>query len=313
MEFIGVPFDLCGHTLGSRLGPSAVRLAGLAESLTALREAVFDKPDVEVPLTSTQGPGLKHFDAAWEVYGRLFDRVAESLAANRTPLVIGGDHSISIASVSAALAKYGADLGLFWIDAHADLNTPDTSPSGNLHGMSVAALLSEPTTITGAGKEQWERLCGLSGHPLNPVHAGWIGLRDVDWGEAARIKEKAGYASTMNQIDRNGIVSEMERWHRAMVDSGVKYLWLSFDVDVLDPFLAPGTGTAVRGGLTYREMHLMAEMLHEFLSEKKYELIGLDLVETNPLNDTNNATAKVAVEFIGSLFGKTILGAPKPS
>lgn len=312
MELIGVPFDLCGHTLGSRLGPSAVRLAGLTQSLISLGEQVHDQPDIQVDLNPGTSCGLKHFSNAIQAYERLFDRVANSLAAQRTPLVIGGDHSISIASVSAALAKYGPDLGLFWIDAHADLNTPDTSPSGNLHGMSVAALMSEATTVDGIARDQWEQLCAMSTHPLNPVHAGWIGLRDVDWGEADRIKAKAGFASTMNQIDRFGIVAEMERWHKAMVDSGVKYLWLSFDVDVLDPFLAPGTGTAVRGGLTYREMHLMAEMLFEFLQEGKYQLVGLDLVETNPLNDTNNATAKVAVEFIGSLFGKTILGGKRP-
>src|SRR5262249_8102373 len=151
----------------------------------------------------------------------------------RTPLVIGGDHSISIASVAAALERYGSDLGLFWIDAHADLNTPDTSPSGNLHGMSVAALLNESTKATGLVREQWETLCRLNPNPLNPCHSGWIGLRDVDWGEAERVHLKAGFASTMNQIDRHGIVAEMERWHRSMVDSGMKYLWLSFDVDVL--------------------------------------------------------------------------------
>lgn len=187
--------------------------------------------------------------------------------------------------------------------------------------MSVGALLSEPTTAAGIAAapwatqcnpelaaSQWSHLCGLSSHPLNPKHAGWLGLRDVDPGEAARIKSLAGYSSTMNQIDRDGIVKEMERWNDWMVREEIKHLWISFDVDVLDPILAPGTGTAVRGGLTYREMHLMAEMLSEFLSRGKYGLVGLDVVETNPLNDTHNSTATVAVEFIGSLFGKTILG-----
>lgn len=311
MELIGVPFDLCGRQLGSRLGPGAIRIAGLRESLLALREEVVDNDDIQVPalLPNEPGPGLKHFDAGYAVFQKLFDRVTAALDAHRIPLVLGGDHSISIGSVSAALAKYGANLGLFWIDAHADLNTPDTSPSGNIHGMSVAALLSEESPATkGLAADHWEKLCALSQTPLNPKHAGWLGLRDVDTGEANRIKEKAGYYSTMNQVDRNGIVHQMEEWNDWMVREGVKYLWLSFDVDVLDPNLAPGTGTAVRGGLTYREMHLMAEMLSEFLDRKNYELVGLDVVETNPLNDTNNATAKVAVEFIDSLFGKTILG-----
>lgn len=313
MELIGVPFDLCGHTMGSRLGPAAVRLAGLAESMGQIGETVADPGDVKVSLRNGGSTsGISHFSAAFATYKNVAARVRESLDKGRTPLVIGGDHSISIASVSAALNKYRGDLGLFWIDAHADLNTPDTSPSGNLHGMSVAALLGEPTAAKGETRAQWDRLCRMSETPLNPAHAGWLGLRDVDWGEAKRIRELAGYASTMNQIDRQGIVAEMERWHRWMIETKVKYLWLSFDVDVLDPILAPGTGTAVRGGLTYREMHLMAEMLCEFLAEKNYQLVGLDVVETNPLNDTNNATAKVAVEFIGSLFGKTILGRKPP-
>lgn len=310
MELIGVPFDLCGRQLGSRLGPGAVRIAGLQESMRAISEEVVDFDDIPIPalLTTEVGPGLKHFDAAFAVYEKLFKRVTSAIDAGRKPLVIGGDHSISIGSVSAALAKYGKDLGLFWIDAHADLNTPDTSPSGNLHGMAVGALLSEKADIDGLRAEQWDKLCNLSGTPLNPAHAGWLGLRDVDFGEAQRIKSKAGYSATMYQLDRHGIVREMERWHEWMVREEIKHLWLSFDVDVLDPHLAPGTGTAVRGGLTYREMHLLAEMLHEFLGQGHYSLVGLDVVETNPLNDTNNATAKVAVEFIGSLFGKTILG-----
>jgi len=310
MELIGVPFDLCGRQLGSRLGPGAVRIAGLQESMRAIREDVIDFDDIDIPasMPTEPGPGIRHFDAAYAVYQKLFARVTSALDAQRTPLVIGGDHSISIGSVSAALARYGSDLGLFWIDAHADLNTPDTSPSGNLHGMSVGALLSEPATVDPLRSSQWDKLCALSQTPLNPKHAGWLGLRDVDPGEAHRIKTKAGYWSTMNDIDRQGLVQQMDNWHDWMVREGIKHLWVSFDVDVLDPNLAPGTGTAVRGGLTYREMHLLAEMLYEFLGKGAYELVGLDIVETNPLNDTNNATAKVAVEFISSLFGKTILG-----
>lgn len=235
--------------------------------------------------------------------------VDSSISNQRIPLVVGGDHSISIGSVSAALNHFGDDMALIWVDAHADLNTPDTSPSGNIHGMTIGALMSEPTTVKGIQGDQWERLCELSKSPLKPQNAGWIGLRSVDRGESDRLKRPGtGYVSTMNDIDRQGLVFEVERMHKWLLAMKCKRVWLSFDVDVLDPILAPGTGTAVRGGLSYREMHLLAEVFHEYLAVGNYQLAGMDVVEINPLVDSYNATAKVAVEFIGSLFGKTILG-----
>ncbi len=305
-----MPFDYCGYRPGSRLGPAALRLAELDATVRGLGFDFEDRGDVRVPFPTKSDRTLKQFAPLIQTLKRLMSEVDRSLLNHRIPLVVGGDHSISIGSVSAALNYFGDDLALVWVDAHADLNTPDTSPSGNIHGMTIGALMSEPTSIRGIAGDQWERLCDLSRTPLNPKNAGWIGLRSVDVGESKRLKRKeTGYVSTMNDIDRRGLVFEVERMHKWLLSTKCQRVWLSFDVDVLDPILAPGTGTAVRGGLSYREMHLLAEVFHEYLSEKKYRLAGLDVVEINPLVDTYNATAKVAVEFVGSLFGKTILGA----
>lgn len=311
MEIVGVPFDLCGFRPGSRLGPAAVRLAGLGESLEGMGFTVVDRGDVPVPHVQEKfhEPGLKHFRAAKAMYSELFERVSASLQAGRRPIVIGGDHSLSIASVGAALNHHGSEMALLWVDAHADLNTPDTSPSGNLHGMPLGCLMHEPSAEE---PEQWRELQTLfAPKPLRADRTGWLGLRDLDTGERQRLAHfPREYATTMSDIDRVGILAEVQRFDAWMRGTGARHFWLSFDVDVLDPFLAPGTGTAVRGGLTYREMHLLGEVLHESMQadDCPYSLVGMDIVETNPLFDNYNATAKVAVEFVGSLFGKTILG-----
>jgi arginase len=311
MEIVGVPFDLCGFRLGSRLGPAAVRLAELSVALESMGFTVVDKGDVTVPHYQEKfhEPGLKHFGSACAMYEDLFNRVTSALNAGRRPIVIGGDHSLSIGSVGAALNHYGSEMALLWVDAHADLNTPDTSPSGNLHGMPLGCLMHEPSE---EHSEQWTELQRrFVPKPLKPERTGWLGLRDLDMGERQRLaKFPREYAATMSDIDRQGILAEVRRFDAWLRASGVKHFWMSFDVDVLDPFLAPGTGTAVRGGLTYREMHLLGEVLHELMhgEDCPYTLVGMDIVETNPLFDNFNATAKVAVEFVGSLFGKTILG-----
>lgn len=316
MELVGVPFDLCGARLGSRLGPAAVRLAGLSETLRELGFTVTDRGDVQFPpihenpvWVVAQGGGLKHYDAAVEACSALYDRVLDTLNGGRKPLVIGGDHSVSIGSVGAALTHYGSEMAVLWVDAHADLNTPDTSPSGNMHGMTLGCLLHEETTICA---DQWSELRKrFVPNALRADRVGWLGIRDLDAGEKGFIaKFPREYTATMSDIDRRGLMAEIDAFDQWMRKTGAKHLWMSFDVDVLDPFLAPGTGTAVRGGLTYREMHLLGERMCELLAHEDcpYELVGLDVVETNPLFDTYNATAKVAVEFIASLFGKTILG-----
>lgn len=309
MEIIGAPFDLCGHTLGSRLGPAAVRLAGITETLTGRGLNVVDSGDISVDLSSQKGDGLKYFNQAQAAYRELFKRTEAALQAGRMPLMIGGDHSLSIGSIGAALKHYEGDLAVLWIDAHVDINTPDTSPSGNLHGMPLACLMNLPTSEQGLQGEQWKALTDEFGqYPLRPERTAWFGLRDVDEGEAARLRAiPHEYTATMSDIDRKGLLSEMERFNQWLSNSNAKNLWISFDVDSLDPFLAPGTGTAVRGGLTYREMHLLAETLYIFLKAGNYRLVGLDVVEVNPILDNSNVTAKTAVEWLASLFGKTIL------
>ncbi len=311
MELLGVPFDLCGYRPGARLGPAAMRLAGLQEAMAAIGHEVIDQGDIQV-LGPDHEPGLRNFNAAHHAYAQIFARVSSALRSQRVPIVIGGDHSLSIGSVGAAVNHFEGDVALLWIDAHADLNSPGTSPSGNLHGMPLACLMHSPSEVEGPADAQWKQLQrDFAPHRLQPERVGWIGLRDVDYGERKRLATMGhDYVSTMYDIDRHGLVSEIARFDAWLRQSGARHLWISFDVDSLDPFLAPGTGTAVRGGLTYREMHLLGEMLCELrdANDCPYKLVGLDVVETNPLFDSNNATAKTGVEWICSVFGKTILG-----
>lgn len=313
LELLGVPFDLCGRRRGSALGPAAIRQAGLEETLTALGLSVTDVGDLPCAVKPISEDGIRHFHAAYALATTLKTRVSRSIESGHVPLVIGGDHSLSMGSVAGALAQNGSDLAVLWIDAHADLNTPGTSPSGNLHGMPLSVALGRPAgAVSATIDEQWSRLVGqlVPTETLKPARVGWIGLRDVDPSEKAAIEGLEGcFATTMQDVDRFGVervVTAFDRWIRS---SAATRLWISFDVDVLDPILAPGTGTAVRGGLSYREAHLVAELLHDllFAPDCPYRLAGLDLVETNPLVDTFNSTALVAVEWIGSLFGKTIL------
>lgn len=281
--------------------------------LETLGKTVADHGNLTVGKEGTEPNGLRNFLPALQVYVALKQRVAESISRKALPLMLGGDHSNSIGSVSAALEAYGDDLAVIWIDAHADVNTPRTSPSGNLHGMPMAALLGMSSGVHGLPDLQWQDVLDkvVPKKRLQSEKAAWFGLRDVDGGERTHYAMLAGeYTATMYDIDRYGIIECLKRFDSWLRNSGAQKLWISFDVDSLDPNLAPGTGTAVRGGLTYREMHLMGEFLSELLDapDCPYSLAGLDVVEINPIFDNNNATARTAVEWIGSLFGKTILG-----
>lgn len=315
IDLIGAPFDLCGRRAGSRLGPAALRLANLAGSLAEAGQSVEDLGDIPIPESGGESAGLKGFEAALETYRALKEAVADCLQARRFPMVLGGDHSLAIGSVSGALEAFGEDLAVLWVDAHVDINTPGTSRSGNLHGMPVAALMGFGSGVDGLIDEQWSALTHeiVPSAPVGADRMAWIGLRDADRGEREALRELPdSLPTTMQDIDRFGVdrvVREVDAWLRR---SGATRLWISFDVDVLDPILAPGTGTAVRGGLSYREAHLSAELLRDHLDAPgcPYRLVGLDLVETNPLYDSHNETAQLAVEWIASLFGKTILGAP---
>lgn len=308
IDIIGAAFDLCGYAEGSRLGPAAIRLAGLQAELEKLGLKSRDRGDVVGPGPYTDEDGMRNFPPLLATVRGLRERTREALQDDSLPLVLGGEHTLAVGCVSAALDFFGGDLAVLWIDAHADINTPGSSETGNLHGMPLAALAGMSSGVDGTPDREWNKLLqALGTTKLDPTRIAWCGLRDVDSAERERLN---GFAASMHFIDRHGIerfVDDLDAWLKKI---SAKRLWISFDVDALDPILAPGTGTAVRGGLTYREGHLLAELLHEALHtpDCPYKLAGVDLVEVNPLQDTNNATAKVAVEWVASLFGKTILG-----
>lgn len=304
IEGIGVPFDLCGARTGSRLGPAAVRLAGLEAAFDELQVDFAWGGDLAVPETSSPV-----FDQLLACVQQLRQRTEQVLAAGATPLIVGGDHSIAMGSVSACLNRFGERMAVLWIDAHSDVNTPATSTTGRFHGMPIAALSAMPS----GDNADWGRLLDALGPTrLQMERMAWLGLRDVDPPERKLIRDHPEcMATTMAHVDRYGLLWELRRldgWLRA---SGATHLWVSFDVDSLDPILAPGTGTAVTGGFSYREGHLIAETLYEMLNADgcPYQLAGVDVVEVNPLVDMHNQTAKMAVQWVGSLFGKSILGA----
>lgn len=295
--------------LGSRLGPAAVRLAGLRSALEATGVEVRDAADPTLAFEPTHEPGIRNFSVLMEALRATKDGVLRAYEAGAFPLVLGGEHTLSAASVAAALEETEGDLAVLWIDAHADVNTPGSSETGNVHGMPIAALAGLPSeTEDELQNAHWNQLLDLTGpHRLALSTTAWFGLRDVDPAERPRL---AGLPITMHDVDRHGVEASARRVFDWLCGTGRSNLWISFDVDALDPILAPGTGTAVRGGLSYREAHLLAELLSENLTgaDCPVRLVGLDVMETNPIVDANNGTATVAVEWIASLFGKRILG-----
>jgi arginase len=314
VEAIGVPFDLCGKRMGSRLGPAALRLAGLEEAFDELKVDFAwggDLKSCSEDLEKTRD--LEEFDPLQNCIAELKKRTDASLKIGYTPLVIGGDHAIVMGSIAAGLNHFGEKMALLWIDAHADVNTPGTSTTGNIHGMPVAALLGLDSGVEDERKAMWDGLLQTLGpNRLKMEHMAWLGLRDVDPPERSLIRDSDQcLASTMYEVDRYGLIWELRRLDVWMRAQGATHLWISFDVDAMDPILAPGTGTTVTGGFSYREAHLIAEVLYEMLTAENcpYQLAGIDVVEINPLFDKNNETAKMAAQWIGSLFGKSILGA----
>jgi len=223
-------------------------------------------------------------------------KVEKIMSRGRFPLVLGGDHSIAVGTVSgiAAVARrQGKKPGLLWVDAHGDINTPDSSPSGNIHGMPVAALLGYgPAELTGIGGKF---------RKLDPANVALVGIRSLDEGEKRRLKETGVQVHTMSDIDRHGIHRVMKK-ALARVTNGTDYVHVSFDLDAVDPTVAPGVGTPVKGGLDYREAHLIMELLHD-----SGVMTSLEMVEVNPILDQGNASAMFAVELVQSAFGKKIL------
>jgi arginase len=300
IRIIGVPLDMGASRRGVDMGPSAVRVAGLEARLEALGHHVVDGGNirVEVAETRTPGSGNAHYlSEIAESCTRTAEAVLAALDAGMTPLVLGGDHSLAAGSVSGVAEFYrrrGQKIGVLWIDAHADLNTPDTSPSGNVHGMPLAALM-------GLGPEPLANLLGFS-PKIAPENTVLIGVRDIDTAERENIR-RAGIAEvyTMRDIDERGMRAVMEEALRAAGRGTVGY-HVSLDLDWIDPEDAPGVGTPVRGGATYREAHLAMEILADH-----GRLLSFEMVEVNPVIDEHNRTADLAVELACSAFGKKIL------
>jgi arginase len=314
VEVVGVPFGLGGSRPGASLGPDAIRFANLIAELGRLAEVtdagnIASRP-IGVPAAATHG--IRNFEPTLHNIIQVRDRLSDTLARGFVPVVLGGDHSLSIGTLSAAVA-HDPDVAVLWIDAHADLNTPDTSPSMNLHGMTLGALMRYSCEHGATeARAQWDRVLDevVPQPGIQPGRVIWFGLRDLDDGERQRLIEgDLRRAITMYEVDHFGLEAMMEHAAGYLERAGVSRLWVSLDVDVLDPLIAPGTGTGVRGGFNYREMHLLAEFLYELIGRdtSPFELAGVDVVEVNPPLDRQNETARLATEWLCSLFGKRIL------
>jgi len=291
--------DLGSGRRGVDMGPSAIRIAGLAERLAELGHKVVDEGDLAIKNMEELKVGdvrARYLPEIVRASRHVSAKVERIVAKGHFPLVLGGDHSISVGTVSAIAAasrREGKRVGLLWVDAHGDINTPETSPSGNIHGMPVAALLGEgPPELTSIGGE---------GPKLDPRNVAMVGIRSLDEGEKVRLKRYGVQVYTMSQVDRQGIESVMKE-ALARVSDGTDRVHVSFDLDALDPEVAPGVGTPVKGGLDYREAHFLMEILAD-----SGLMTSLEVVEANPILDVRNASAAFAVELVQSAFGKRIL------
>lgn len=294
IRVIGVPMDLGADRRGVDIGASAIRYAGLNDQLRRLDYQVHDTGNIVVPQPESQpigNPRVKYLESIVKVAEELADTVTAALNESEFPLILGGDHSIVLGSVTG-VTRVHKDISILWIDAHADFNTEETTPSGNIHGMILAAL-------AGLGNS---RLTGLGGWApkLDTQKIIIVGARDLDSGERELLRTHHIHVFTMSDIDQRGISEVM---HQALVIAGQARdgIHVSLDMDALDPKHAPGVGTPVNGGLTYREAHLSMELIAE-----SGRLIAMDVVEVNPILDRENATALLAVELVMSALGKKI-------
>jgi len=299
VHVIGVSLDLGGNRRGVDMGPSAFRIAGLSERLTSLGIHVVDGGDLVAPIPETKAlgdPSKKYIREIARVCERLYKASLAVLEKGGIPLVLGGDHSLAAGSVAATadfVRREEKPLGLIWVDAHGDMNTPSTSGSGNVHGMPLAALLgSEPAELA--------RLGGFS-PKVTAERTVLIGIRNLDEREKERIREAGVRVFTMKDIDRNGIAQIVEQ-AIAIAGNGSAGIHVSFDMDVCDPTIAPGVGTPVKGGLDYREAHMVMEMVAD-----SGLLRALDLVEVNPILDDRNMTAILGAELASSALGQKII------
>lgn len=297
IEIIGAPTAFGQRKLGVNFGPDALRYAGLIERIEDIGHEVIDKGNVQSPVLDmkkykSEQKGLRNLEEVIAFSNNLYESVNETVEKGHFPLILGGDHSLSIGSI-AGISKHYENLGVIWYDAHGDLNTLESSPSGNIHGMPLRALIGE-------GDEALTNI-GVYKNKVKPENVVLIGMRDLDEGEKKYIKEAGILTYTMADIDRLGmgqVISETIEYLKDKTDG----IHLSLDVDALDPVETPGTGTIVPGGATYRESHLAMEMLHE-----SKLIVSADLVEVNPLIDEYNKTARLAIGLMGSFFGEKLL------
>jgi arginase len=299
VHIIGVPLDLGGARRGVDMGPSAFRIAGLGDRISELGRTVVDQGDLPSPIPETQkavDPTKKYINEIASVCRRLYEVALQSHEAGALPLVLGGDHSLAAGSVAASaefvrrMTSY--PLGLIWVDAHGDMNTPQTTTTGNVHGMPLAALLGqEPSELASIG----------SSPSVLPRHTVLVGIRNLDEKEKDKIRGSGVHVFTMKDIDREGIATVAER-AIALASAGTGGVHVSFDLDACDPMHAPGVGTPVKGGLDYREAHMVMELVAD-----SQLLVALDLVEVNPTLDIRNTTAEFGTELALSALGKGIL------
>ncbi len=299
IRVLGVPLDLGQERRGVDMGPSAVRAAGLNQALKSLGHDVQDAGNIHVRLPEEQPFGsqsAKYLKEIAETSQEVAERTRQTLADGYFPLSLGGDHSMAVGTI-AGVAKFYHDrnqeIGCLWIDAHADMNTPETSPSGNIHGMPFAASL-------GHGPESLTNIFGFA-PKLKAKNCALIGIRDLDGHERQVVRGSGVNLFTMREIDEMGMRNVMDR-ALTMVTKGTAGFVVSFDMDVVDPDDAPGVGTPVRGGITYREAHLALEMIAD-----SGKMLAFELVEINPIIDVMNKTAILGVGFTASALGKRIL------
>jgi arginase len=299
VHLIGVPMDLGSGRRGVDMGPSAIRIAGINEHLRELGHKVLDEGDIDIKNVEELRVGdlkaryLKEITRALKLLSKKIEKIT---VRRGFPLVLGGDHSIAIGTISG-IASYckrkRKKLGLLWIDAHGDINTPATSPSGNIHGMPLASVLGfGPRELTGIGG---------SFDKVDAINVALVGIRSLDEGEKKLLAQTGISVYTMTDIDRQGIHRVMKK-ALAKVTHGTDYVHVSFDLDAVDPTVASGVGTPVKGGLDYREAHLIMELISE-----ARVMTSLEIVEVNPILDSKNASAEFAVELVTSAFGKKIL------
>ena len=297
VSLIGAPTDIGAGDRGALMGPAALRIAGLAEALSGRGVDVIDRGNIDGPRNPWQGPvdGYRHLDEVVAWNGAVMEAIGAELREGRLPILLGGDHCLGIGSITAAARhcrETGKQLRVLWLDAHADFNTHDVTPSGNVHGMPVACLC-------GLGPDALTQLGG-DAPAVKPSEIRQIGIRSVDPGEKRLIKEHALDVYDMRYIDEVGMKRAMEEALAGIDDN--THLHVSFDVDFLDPSIAPGVGTTVPGGPNYREAQLVMEMIAD-----TGRMRSLDIVELNPVLDTRNSTAILAVDLVESLFGKSTL------